>query len=250
MREFYESKLQALQGQESFLDVWTHVTTTMYPDSLPLRLSKLHHWKPKEYRDVIAAADDVLACVAKMNANSSTKNDADTPNEGSLQGLTNYFGQQVLETDVEGLEVQKEKKAQKQAVIEALGKKTYALGELDSNERSTGQEEDVLASSSLYKASYEELQSWIDVSKELKTTGMLKLQHETKQGHFGLALETLQKILELEDDKPKSMIFGKKKKDLLQHQYQHLLQQLKWDHIAQRAEQALLVKYPADVPLF
>ncbi|KAE9331717.1 Tripeptidyl-peptidase 2 [Phytophthora fragariae] len=175
VRDLLLERTTKLIGKPTFLPAWQRLVD-QFPNHVPAMQAKLHHFDAEANRssqlaEVIKAADAVLALI-------------------NQDELALFFGTRSVPGDQPAAtkKLRKEKEKEKAILADALARKARALGD-------SAQWDDFLLA-------YADLQKWEDV--EASTYLHVALLHDRHFGAFGLALQRLRKVQDLEQaDKTK-----------------------------------------------
>ncbi|KAG6611998.1 Tripeptidyl-peptidase 2 [Phytophthora cinnamomi] len=199
VRDLLLERTTKLVGKPTFLPAWQRLVD-QFPNHLPAMQAKLHHFDAEANRssqlaEVIEAAEAVLALIKQDE-------------------LALFFGTRSVPGDQPAAEkkLRKEKEKEKSILADALARKARALGD------STQWDDFLLA--------YSVLQKWEDV--EANTYLHVALLHDRHCGAFGLALQRLRKVQDLEQA-DKAKIISEEK---LAAEIASTLDALAWTHWA------------------
>ncbi|RLN86959.1 hypothetical protein BBJ28_00004037 [Nothophytophthora sp. Chile5] len=199
VRDLLLERTTKLIGKEAFMLAWQRLSD-QFPTHLPVVQAKLHHFdaeadRASQLTDVVAAADAVLALIKQDD-------------------LALFFGTRSVPGDQPAAEkkLRKEKEQEKAILADALARKARALGD-------SAQWENFLAA-------YAELQKWADV--ETPAYLHVALLHDRHHDAFGLALQRLRKVQELEQADKAKIISDEK----LAAEVASTLGSLQWTHWA------------------
>ncbi|KAG7388999.1 tripeptidyl-peptidase II Tpp2 [Phytophthora pseudosyringae] len=175
VRDLLLERTTKLVGKPTFLPAWQRLVD-QFPNHLPAMQAKLHHFdfeadRSTQLAEVVEAADAVLALIKQDE-------------------LALFFGTRSVPGEQPAAEkkLRKEKEREKSILSDALGRKARALGD-------SAQWEDFLLA-------YADLQKWEDV--EASAYLHVSLLHDRHFSAFGLALQRLRKVQDMEQaDKTK-----------------------------------------------
>ncbi|KAK1942457.1 Tripeptidyl-peptidase 2 [Phytophthora citrophthora] len=197
VRDLLLERTTKLIGKPAFLPAWQRLVD-QFPNYLPAMQVKLQHFdfeasRSTQLAEVIEAADAVLALIKQDE-------------------LALFFGTRSVPGDQPAAEkkLRKEKEKEKAILADALARKARALGD-------SAQWDDFLLA-------YADLQKWEDV--ETATYLHVSLLHERHFDAFGLALQRLRKVLELEQAEKTKIISDEK----LTSEITSILDSLAWNH--------------------
>lgn len=197
VRDLLLGRVKKLSGKKEFVAAWERVSG-QFPNHLPLVQAKLHHFdaesdRSKQLAEVVQAADAVLALI-------------------STSDLALFFGTRSVPGDQPALQKkqQKEKEQERDTLVDALSRKTRALGDQDQWEE--------------FLTTYALLQQWADV--ETSKFLHVSLLHDRRHKAHGLALQRLRKVQALEKAEREKIISD----EALQKELLATLEQLEWNH--------------------
>ncbi|OQR99082.1 tripeptidyl-peptidase [Achlya hypogyna] len=198
VRDLLVARIVKLEGKDTFEGRWAALAAK-YPAHLPLLQARLHHLDKEATRraalaDVIAAADVVLGAI-------------------DAGGLAAHYGLKLVPNDAAQTKLRKEKDAEKSALTDALARKARALGDA--------------GDAAAFAAAFETLQQWVDTTENqwIRTALVRHLQAQ----HWGLALQRLQKLAELDADEADKLLPAAE----LHRERAAALEALGWRHWAQ-----------------
>ncbi|TMW61109.1 hypothetical protein Poli38472_013572 [Pythium oligandrum] len=211
VRDLLLGRVTKLAGKPEF-DAAYQRLVTQFPTHLPVVQANLHHFDNEKDRltqlpKVIEAADTVLAKIKQDE-------------------LALFFGTRAVPGDQPHAQkkLQKEKETEKEILIDALTRKTRALGD-------AGQWDEFLAS-------YSALQKWADV--ETPKFLQVALLHDKHYENLGLTIQRLRKVADL-DSAEKDKILAE---DKLTKEIQTTFEKLQWAHWALYEQQWSRVRAP------
>lgn len=200
-----------------------------YPDHLPLRQVLLKHRDHSNHRSdnimgVVDTANDVISLIDQTE-------------------LACYFGTKHDTDDPAQAKTQKDMKAKKEALVDALGRKARALADLS---RSGDGDENLKAADAAIK----ELKKWVAIHST-DDFAVVHLEELRMHNKYGTALKKLNKLLTSDADDTKSAICHLTKCDLWD-QRKAIYRQLgpSWRHLVEYEDQSLLVNKPKSYGLF
>ncbi|KAG3007822.1 hypothetical protein JG687_00013916 [Phytophthora cactorum] len=190
-------RVTKLAGKSTFLPAWQRLVD-QFPNHLPAMQAKLHHFdfeanRSTQLAEIIEAADAVLALIKQDE-------------------LALFFGTRNVPSDQPAAEkkLRKEKEKEKAILADALARKARALGD-------SAQWDDFLLA-------YADLQKWEDV--EAATYLHVSLLHDRHFNAFGLALQRLRKVQDMEQADKTKIISDEK----LAAEIASTLDALQWKH--------------------
>lgn len=198
VRDLLLARVAKLAGTPAFEAAWQRLAD-QYPSHVPVVQAKLHHVDAESTRlsalsDVVAAADAVLALIDQ-------------------DALARFFGTRAVPSDAPAAQkkVQKEREATKAMLVDALSRKTRALGDAGDWDA--------------FLASFATLQQWADVDA---THALLRvaLLHDRHCDAHGLALQRLRKVADLDASEQEKILSA----DALQKELLATLDTLAWPH--------------------
>eukprot|EP00039_Didymoeca_costata_P004104 m.71341 g.71341 ORF g.71341 m.71341 type:complete len:1235 (+) comp12238_c0_seq1:40-3744(+) len=215
IRDLIVSKLNDAAGTASFQDMYNKALSE-YPKHLPLLQTNLTHLSSNVVRDnrvedLIKAADSVIALI-----------DTDE--------LATHFGTNIDEDDMSAVQVRKDMTAKKTALIDALSKRTRALGLQGS---------DVSDKGATFESSLKELQKWDTV--DYKSHMKLKLEDDSRKGRHGSILKAI-RAQESNNDGPLD--------DELMKYRMGALKSLGWGHVHTSEHKWNLINRPVGIPRY
>ncbi|EGZ07893.1 hypothetical protein PHYSODRAFT_565047 [Phytophthora sojae] len=217
VRDLLLERTTKLVGKPTFLPAWQRLVG-QFPNHLPAMQAKLHHFdaeasRPSQLEEVIKAADAVLALIKQ--------------NELAL-----FFGTRSVPGDQLAAEkkLRKEKEKEKAILADALARKARALGD-------SAQWDDFLIA-------YTNLQKWDDV--ETNAYLHVALLHDRHLSAFGLALQRLRKVQDLEQADKTKIISDEK----LATEIANTLDALEWKHWATHETQWERRRAPTSYRIF
>ncbi|OWZ15801.1 Tripeptidyl-peptidase [Phytophthora megakarya] len=197
VRDLLLERTTKLIGKPTFLPAWQRLVD-QFPNHLPAMQAKLHHFDSEADRstqlsDVLEAANAVLALIKQDE-------------------LALFFGTRSVAGDQPAAEKKqrKEKEKEKAILADALARKARALGD-------SAQWDDFLLT-------YVDLQKWEDV--EASTYLHVALLHDRHFDAFGLALQRLRKVQEMEQADKTKIVTDEK----LAQEISTTLDALHWTH--------------------
>eukprot|EP00644_Phytophthora_capsici_P005563 jgi/Phyca11/558578/estExt2_Genewise1.C_PHYCAscaffold_20133 len=197
VRDLLLERTTKLIGKPAFLPAWQRLVD-QFPNYLPAMQAKLQHFdfeasRSTQLAEVIETADAVLAMIKQDE-------------------LALFFGTRSVPGDQPAAEkkLRKEKEKEKSILVDALARKARALGD-------SAQWDDFLLA-------YVDLQKWEDV--EVAKYLQVSLLHDRHFNVFGLALERLRKVLDLEQAEKAKIISDEK----LTSEIASILDSLSWKH--------------------
>ncbi|KAF1321539.1 Tripeptidyl-peptidase 2, partial [Globisporangium splendens] len=217
VRDLLLGRVTKLAGKKEFLAAWQRLAD-QFPTHLPVVQAKLHHFDSESDRltllsEVVEAADAVLALIKQDD-------------------LALFFGTRSVPGDAPAAQkkLQKEKEKEKEILVDALNRKTRALGD-------AGKWDEFLAT-------YAVLQKWADV--ETNAFLYVNLLHDRHHDAPGLSLQRLRKVAELETTEKQKII----SEDKLQKELLATLNTLKWTHWSTAEQQWHRRRTPASYRKF
>ncbi|ETN14421.1 hypothetical protein PPTG_07472 [Phytophthora nicotianae INRA-310] len=195
VRDLLLERVTKLVGKSTFLPAWQRLVD-QFPNYLPAMQAKLHHFDFEANRStqlaaVIEAADAVLALIKQDE-------------------LALFFGTRSVPGDQPATEKKLRKEKEKAILVDALARKARALGD-------SSQWDDFLLA-------YADLQKWEDV--EAATYLHVSLLHDRHFDAFGLALQRLRKVQDMEQADKTKIISDEK----LAAEINSTLDALQWQH--------------------
>ncbi|ETW08521.1 hypothetical protein H310_01084 [Aphanomyces invadans] len=216
VRDLLVKRLVKLQGKDSFLGQWAKLNST-YPSHLPLLQTRLHHYDNNSskrravLKEIVEAAASIVSAI-----------DADA--------LAVHYGVKLVPGDVTQSRVRKVKDSEKAALVDALSRQARALGDLKDE--------------AAFVVTFQALQKWVDTDDNQFVYA--SIHNDLRQGHKGMALKRLQKVLELATNEMEKIIPLKEVQDLKAQLYT----ELGWTHWVEYEKSWTALNNPASFMLF
>eukprot|EP00963_Diacronema_lutheri_P014099 scaffold2858_cov659-Pavlova_lutheri.AAC.70 len=205
-----EAKLETEEEKEQFL---SHVTTMLdkYPENINILSSILNKlvevgYFEDNWNKIITVCDSIIHSI-----------DTDE--------LAKYFGTKSTDEGAENTKKKKDMEEKKKALVDAHFQKAAAYMERDMHEE--------------FEGSFSKLREWED-TEELKFC-ILHAKREILAENYGLAIKTLNKVIEMPDEPAKKELYQLR---------QECYEKLNWDHMVCQESSTILDRFPKNYPLF